>query len=165
MKFKKYFYKFIILSFIAIFSLFWFNSNNLTFLVKAEEKITDEVNKKIEEVKLNMYTLQTSVESYATESEWNEVPATLDILKQSALNPKTGTSYWKDFINPFTGKSGISKKGSLMEYKHYKPHPNFKGIVLYEPIGTPITNYNIFGCDEKGKLIKEKGIIFCLTNN
>lgn len=40
------------------------------------------------------------------------------------------------------------------------------GMVIYQPIlPEPVTVYKVWGCDEKGNLIKDKGQDFFLTNS
>ena len=126
-------------------------------------------------VKANMHTFRTMVENYAV--DWKGFyPPDIETLYKDA----TAKNKWKDFSNPFTRKSGFDK--SIMDYKNYKfdqeqieiifyryqikrSITEFKGIVLYKPVGNPTTKYYIYGCGKDGGLIQDKGQNFVLTNS
>ena len=121
---------------------------------------------KISSVKANMHTLQTMVETYAVDFG-GKYPRNITELKNEAQK----LSYWKDLANPFTKNTGIGKDGSLLDYgvyQSYKPHPEFKGLVIYQPIWKGkeggYVNYKIYGCSADGTLIQDKGTVFLLTN-
>lgn len=124
---------------------------------------------KASSVKANMHTLQTIVETYAV--DWGGVyAADVTMLKTEA--EKSSYDYWKDVSNPFTGKTGLGKNGSMMDYKtyqNYKPHKDFAGLTLYAPEktrkGEPLVKYYIYGCDKDGNLMQDKGQIFYLSNS
>lgn len=114
-------------------------------------------------VRNNMYTLQTMVETYAV--DWGgEYAADLNKLYQEAT--VNGRDYWKDIRNPVTGKSGLGPEGAMMEFSKYQPgNPAFRGMVLYQSDKSRV-RYQIFGVDELGNLLEDKGNKpFVLTNS
>ena len=115
----------------------------------------------ISSVKANMHTLQTTVETYAADYK-GIYPENIMQLYRDAINKEK--NYWKGFYNPFTHEPGITLE-SVMDFKFYEPIENYKGFVLYDPVGIPPVKYYIYGTDSKGELIKDKGRIFTLTNS
>lgn len=129
----------------------------------------------ISSVKANMHTTQTMVETYAV--DWKGFyPDNIESLNKEAINNKTGI-YWKDLINPMTKKTGLGKNGSLINYSTYNSMKSnslsLKGSVVYQPLDCKIDktakrnlckSYKIYGLDNKGKTIKDKGSDFYLTN-
>lgn len=129
----------------------------------------------VSSVKANMHTVQTLAETYAV--DWGGTyPKDLTLMQKEAIKGH----YWKELTNPFTHKMGLAHKtnhlqGSIMDYntyKNFKPHPKFAGMALYEAViikhysTRDFTSYRIYGCDEKGELIKGKdGKVFYLTNS
>lgn len=123
---------------------------------------------RISSVKANMHTLQTIVETYGVDWAGVYAPDLLTLVREAK---KSGVEYWKDFTNPFTGKSGAGKAGSVTDYRSYQnssDHKSFAGLVLYEPLPEKgrkeIVSYKIYGCDANGELIQDKGQLFYLTN-
>jgi hypothetical protein len=127
---------------------------------------------KISSLKANMHIIQTVLETYAVDWSGNYTEKLEDLEKYAKNN-----GYWKNILNPFTGKSGLGKDGAFMDYKkykNYKPHPSLKGLVLYESIDSKFdkeykklfcTKYKIYGTDDNGELLKDKdGKVFFLTN-
>jgi len=128
---------------------------------------------KVSSVKANMHTIQTVIETYAV--DWGGVYAdNLTNLKVAAT--ETGREYWKDFTNPFTGKSGadssytaaawtaaIANNGSATGLTS-----TTAGRVLYNPTsaaGVPIIRYFVYGTGKDGKAIVDKGVPLALSNS
>ncbi|HEY9844008.1 MAG TPA: hypothetical protein V6D23_26290, partial [Candidatus Obscuribacterales bacterium] len=118
---------------------------------------------KVSSVKANMHTLQTLVETYAV--DWGGVyPPDLDALYAEASRP--GAEYWRNVTNPYTERSGIGHRGSLLDFSQFLADPDFQGLALYQPVpGSPIVKYYIYGSDAKGKLVQDKGQDFVLSNS
>lgn len=116
---------------------------------------------KLSSVKANMHTLQTLVETYAM--DWKgEYPRNTLAVNQDAVQGK----YWKDFVNPFTSRSGryysfadIGAFSSLSQ--------DHAGLVLYDPIVSQgkVSHYYLYGLDQEGRRIRDKGQDFVLTNS
>jgi hypothetical protein len=117
----------------------------------------------VSSLKANMHTFQTIVETYAV--DWGGVyPDNVKMLKTEAIVP--GREYWKNFQNPYTGKTGEGQDGSYMDYKTFQNLGSQKalaGLVLYEQTST--TSYNIRGTDANGKILQKNGQDFILTNS
>jgi hypothetical protein len=124
-------------------------------------------------LKANMHTTQTLTETYAV--DYGGIYALgMEALYEEASKPEL--NYWKDFKNPYTGKTGYGKDGAFMDfkaYKNYKPHPDLKGLVLFQPVITYdsygkkniCVKYYIYATDETGDLLKDKdGKVFYLSN-
>lgn len=126
-------------------------------------------------VKANMHTLQTIVETHAV--DWQGLyPSTLTEMKKEAT--RKGYDYWKEFKNPMTSKTGIGQSGNMIDFSKYntlksKPE-SLKGLVVYQPSKCKLDkdakrslceSYNIYGLDEKGKLIQVEGKNFILNND
>lgn len=134
-----------------------------------KQLVDQQLKARISSVKANMHTLQTLVETYGV--DWGGgYPSNMKSLKQEAV--VVGREYWKEFTNPFSGVSGSGK--SYMDYRTYKfytiPQRSLAGMVLYQPLppdpkSKEIVNYRIWGCDENGKLIQDKGQDFYLSNS
>lgn len=122
-------------------------------------------------VKANMHTLQSIVETYAV--DWGGVyPRDIEALKLEAT--QAGRDYWKDFTNPYTGKSGeglsygdashvwLQKQGGIL-----RPHADEAGLVLYAPVKDcrGIVKYFVYGLDKEGQTVKDKGRDFVLSNS
>lgn len=127
---------------------------------------------KISSVKANQHTFQTIVETYAV--DWGGVYAGTVIILSSEANT-SGRAYWKDFVNPFTSKSGLGNSysdvgvtgtistgtgGSSATSSH-------AGLVVYDPqtVGNTTTRYYVYGLDKSGLAIRDKGQNFYLTNS
>lgn len=133
---------------------------------------TTKTNAQISSVKANMHTTQVLVETHGV--DWVGLyPNTVKEL----VNESNKNDYSKDFKNPITLKSGIGKAGSLIDYNTYINQKTnlslLKGMVIYQPLKckynksakrTLCESYKIYGSDDKGLLIKEKGQNFYLTN-
>ncbi|MFN8576685.1 MAG: DUF3352 domain-containing protein [Candidatus Sericytochromatia bacterium] len=127
---------------------------------------------KVSSVKTNMHILQTTVETYGV--DWTGLyPNNIEELKKEAEKHK----YWKELKNPITEKTELGKGGSLINYSSYINHKanlsTLKGMVIYQPSKcqmnkatkkTLCEGYKIYGTDEKGMIIKEKGQDFYLSN-
>lgn len=118
---------------------------------------------KVSSVKSNMHTLQTTIETYAV--EWDGRYAdTLAALNTEAT--QAGRQYWKDFVNPITGVSGLN--ATYRDLSVMPPaNPANAGFTLYNPTvnGTrPITTYFVYGLDKNGSPILDRGQDFYLTN-
>jgi prepilin-type N-terminal cleavage/methylation domain-containing protein len=119
---------------------------------------------KISSVKANMHTLQTTAETYGV--DWGGVYAP-DVASLSTEAVRTGREYWKDFVNPFTNKSGLSGSYSDAATLPAATSTN-AGLTLYNAITsgtTPVTLYFIYGLDKSGSPILDKGQTFYLTNS
>ena len=124
-------------------------------------------------IKANMHTLQTTVETYGV--DWAGLyPSTLTELKKEAA----ARGYWKEFKNPVTSKTGIGQSGNMIDFSKYntlKSNPeSLKGLVVYQSSKCKLDkaakrnlceSYNIYGLDEKGKLIQLEGKNFVLNND
>jgi len=135
---------------------------------------------KLSSVKANMHTIQTCVETYGVDfggnyPDWvNGSGAGLYVEAN-----KPGKVYWKEFKNPFSGKSGLEE--SVMSLQ---PFPVdmvtgasgggggiHAGSVSYDTDG-PVDNfigihtkYWIYGAEKRtGFMILDKGVTFYLTN-
>jgi len=117
---------------------------------------------KLSSVKANMHTLQTVVETYAVDYGGIYAPD-LQSLQAAAQNPSEYGSYWKDFYNPYTNKTGLGQ--SFLHYRDYVPGPEMAGLVLYEVLGEePYITYSIYGTDQDGQLIQKDETPFILSN-
>lgn len=136
---------------------------NFATLAKRMEEITPAATPN--SVKSNMHTLQTMIETYAV--DWGGIyPESLEAIESEAKIE--GRDYWKDFSNPYTQGSGIGFRGSMINFSEFSPGPEFKGLAIYQPVvkpGEPIVSYKVFGVDETGKLLQDKGKDFYLTNS
>ena len=99
-------------------------------------------------IQSHIYYLRDMVEKYG-ECTGGIYPKNLQEL---SISP-----YWKNYNNPYCHYLGISGIGSaFMDYKEYqknKLHDKHRGLILYEPIGTPPKGYHIYGCDIKGEMV------------
>ena len=108
-------------------------------------------------VKANMHTVQMLVETFAVDNG-GFYPKDLGTLEAEG----TKNNYWKVLENPF-----LKDKKAIIEFNLFKEaDPEFGGTVIYKPIVNEkgISQYEIFGCDEDGNLIKEEGEVFKLSN-
>ncbi|MFN4150067.1 MAG: type II secretion system protein [Candidatus Sericytochromatia bacterium] len=122
---------------------------------------------KISSVKANMHTLQTVLETYAV--DWGGTYATNTVNLKTEANG-TGKTYWKEFKNPFSNAAGPS-----VSYVTWTTAINattgvstglVPGIVAYDPSGSPITKYYLYGgSKDSATAIVDKGATFYLTNN
>lgn len=146
------------------------NNREFNKIILTYKTIIDQVTKKkFSDVKANMHTFQTTLEIYAVDNE-GIYPNSLNSLSEESKSKY----YWKDLINPFTNKSGIGKDGSVIELKDYKKLTVFApGLVIFEPKNCPYntytkksncTSYIIYGTNEVGGFIQEKGGNFYLSN-
>lgn len=90
--------------------------------------------------------------------EGGSYPENLDALYERAQQE----GYWALTKNPFT--KSRNQEGIIRDFSDYITSPdqaNFSGMILYEPMGK--YNYRIYGCDEKGSLIKKDHQIFSLS--
>lgn len=157
---------------------FFADVNNIDFGKIIPESATKglkvtQTNTKISSIKANMHTSQVLVETHAV--DWAGLyPSTLKDLKNSATGKN---SYWKDIVNPITSKTTLGKGGSMIDYSMYNTQKTnmslLKGMVVYQPLKCKYNSnakrnlcesYKIYGTDEKGVLIKEKGSNFYLSN-
>lgn len=133
---------------------------------KAQERAKESM------VKANMHTLQTVVETYAIDNEGSYID--LGLLQKEA----TAKAYWKPLKNPFTSKTALGSKGSVMTMKDYKAYKgkkaDLKGIVVFEALKCSYSNvskknsclsYKIYGLDKNGEMIKNAGKLFYLSND
>lgn len=123
----------------------------------------------ISTVKANMHTLQAMVEIYREEQSSDprgQVPQTLADLKAAGTQSHY---YWKAALNPYQGEKGIGH--AYVDFAHFVPgktpafHPvlGFRlnpdyccaGFAVYKPLST--TDYLIYGTNEKGEYILDKG--------
>ena len=136
---------------------------------------------KVSSVKANMHTVQTVIETYAV--DWGGVYAeNFANLRTEAT--QTGREYWKEFTNPFTGKSGSGAIGAQGSYLSIVSpavstaaatlgsvagtSSTDAGKVLYDPVvsGTaPIIRYFVYGTGKDGKAIVDKGVLLTLSNS
>ncbi|PIQ25643.1 hypothetical protein COW36_21615 [bacterium (Candidatus Blackallbacteria) CG17_big_fil_post_rev_8_21_14_2_50_48_46] len=132
-------------------------------LVNMPDSPNDRAN--LSSVKANMHTLQTMVETYGVDFA-GTYPPHLAVLEEEAKKTGGYSPYWKELTNPFTGKVGMGQRGALMDYKDYTPSPDFAGMVLYQvDPGENPTKYWIYGVDQKGELIQDRGSVFVLSNS
>lgn len=127
----------------------------LTELPQAEERA------KLSSVKANMHTFQTIVETYAVDWGGYYGPDVATIKSEAVL---PGRDYWKELANPYLGEG----TPTLADYKDYQPGPASAGMVFYDPIpgeDGQIARYWIYGTDNEGQLIQDKGQTFVLTNS
>ncbi|MBT9544920.1 MAG: hypothetical protein IV090_05975 [Candidatus Sericytochromatia bacterium] len=116
---------------------------------------------KVSVVKSHMATLEAMLQIYA--SDWNGVyPESLKTLEQEAKQNKN--PYWKDMVNPWTGKSG--SQNTLANHKDLlQSGIEQQGYVSFEvPATSKYRRYFIYGYDKHGKKIKDKGQVFVLSN-
>lgn len=123
---------------------------------------------KVSSVKANMHTMQTISETYAV--DWGGVyAANVSGMKQEAT--VVGREYWKEFNNPFKGTSGSGKSYSDVSIATITAAgatgltSTSGGFVLYDPIGTTVAKYYIYGLDKAGLCIRDKGQNLALTNS
>ena len=137
---------------------------------------------KVSSVKANMHTIQTVIETYAV--DWGGVYAdNLPNLRTEAT--VAGREYWKEFTNPFTGKTGSGATGAAGSYlTAVSPvvitaagatlgsvtglNSLDAGKVLYDPVvsGTaPIIKYFVYGTGKDGKAVVDKGVPLTLSNS
>lgn len=119
---------------------------------------------KISSVKANMHTVQTMLETYAV--DWGGTyPSTVASLVSEAQN--SSNPYYKDFTNPFTGKSmgsnGANVGNGMYDLVNTTTAAANAGLVGYEDSGT--TKYYLYGNDKVGAIIKDKGSFFVLSNS
>ncbi|MEZ0368088.1 MAG: DUF3352 domain-containing protein [Candidatus Sericytochromatia bacterium] len=116
---------------------------------------------RISSVKANMHMTQTIVETYAVDYG-GIYPATVAEMVKEAQQ----RDYWREFTNPFSQESGMGP--ALIDYQDYKPGAEMAGKVLYQPAANEdgqITSYKIYGVDQAGALILDKGETFFLSNS
>lgn len=139
---------------------------------------------KVSSVKANMHTLQTIAETYAADHH-GRYPQNVEEMKTQAVKG----DYWKEFTNPFTGRSGQAasyQNFSSLQYRlptalTARPTPDYTdylgirifrfpvpadkdaGQVLYQR--ESLTKYFVYGLDKSGSLILDKGHAFTLSNN
>ncbi|MEZ0370426.1 MAG: hypothetical protein ACAI44_15155 [Candidatus Sericytochromatia bacterium] len=119
---------------------------------------------KISSVKANMHMLQTTVETYAVDFGGIYPASVAEMVKEAKAR-----EYWKEFANPFTGdfSAFTDLDQVLIDFENYQPGKEMAGKLLYQPIKAEsgaITSYKIFGVDQAGNLIQDKGQDFYLTN-
>lgn len=141
---------------------------------------------KIHTVKANMHTVQTMVETYAV--DWNgHYPATVEQLYLQANSSES--HYWKALVNPFTLKNTEQQLGHGL--RNYRDLPilalptlvaenNVPAVILGIPLDlggqllrepglvlyqAAVKNYFLYGLDQNGNLIRDKGRPFVLSNS
>lgn len=122
---------------------------------------------KVSSVKANMHTLQTVLETYAV--DWGGTYATNTVALKSEAD-STGKKYWKEFKNPFSNQAGEGTSyvtwTTAVTLATGVSSSLVAGVVAYEPSGTPITKYYLYGgSKETSTAIVDKGSAFYLTNN
>lgn len=96
------------------------------------------------------------VEAYPVEG--GAYPANLEQLYQKAKTQ----GYWALHRNPFT--KARQREGIIRDYADYSyatDKTDFAGIILYQAMGS--YDYRIYGCDEKGELLKQDNEIIFLS--
>ena len=141
-------------------------------------KGTGDCSSGISSVKANMHTLQSMVETYAEKHA--AYPVNLQVLEQDARSNKQ--PYWKDFVSPLScsleyGKNRTNFEqvvnthtGLILQRKtpvdilglRLYVDQRGRGTVLYKRLSPQ--HYQIYGTDRVGKLIKDKGSDFFLSN-
>lgn len=111
---------------------------------------------KISSVKANMHTWQTMAETYAV--DWGGIYGGTVAAISTEANT-SGKAYWKDFSNPFLGTSG-----SGASYTN-ESGTTTAGITTWDPSGTPVTKYFVYGYNKGGTKVQQKGQNFYLTNS
>ncbi len=96
------------------------------------------------------------VEAYPVEGK--TYPANLEQLYQKAK----AQGYWTLHRNPFT--KARQREGIIRDYSDYAyatDKTDFAGMILYQAMGA--YDYRIYGCDEKGELLKQDNAIIFLS--
>jgi hypothetical protein len=110
----------------------------------------------------NMHRMRLMLNSYTMTGA--VFPTNVNALYKDASEQ----NYWWGFRNPFENTLIKSHRDWMADYQEYQfsySKTTFKGKILYEPIGSPPHGYRIYGCDEKGELVKHAdGSIFLYTN-
>jgi len=128
-----------------------------------------------------MHTVQLMLESYFR--EFHSYPSSVLDLEEVAR--RSPNSYWKEFYNPYTSTTGYFESvtdfryipfdqkienenivdilGIKMIITHHHSLSSLSGLVVYAPVSTQ--KYYIYGLDKVGKLIKDKGQVFSLSNS
>lgn len=96
------------------------------------------------------------VEAYPVEG--GGYPLNIDALYERAKQQ----GYWALSKNPLTkARSRESIIRDFSDYTTSTEQADFAGMILYEPMGK--YNYRIYGCDEKGQLIRRENQAFSLS--
>lgn len=106
-------------------------------------------------IKANMHTLQTMIETYGV--DWGgEYPADLIALETEAKMSKN--PYWKEISDP-NGKSPL-----LLPEEPVRPFGlEYQPIVLAKT--KKVMSYWIYGYDKAGKRLMQNGMFFALSNS
>lgn len=136
---------------------------------------------RISSVKANMHTLQATLETFYLEHHY--YPRSVQTLEEEAK--RSTHPYWKDYYNPFTSTTGHWQAWVDFEYVPFDSYQNkenfvdilgikilinqkksiqsLSGLVVYAQISNQ--KYFIYGLDKVGKIIKDKGQVFHLSNS
>jgi len=134
---------------------------------------------KISSVKANMHTLQTMVETYFVDHK--RVPASGRILEFQARHDPN--PYWKNILNPFTSREGyLQAWGDYHLYNESLLADQYaeilgirfmisdtglpestRGLALYLAVSKQ--KYLIYGVDQTGQWVIDKGKPFVLSNS
>ncbi len=145
---------------------------------------------KLSSVKANMHTLQNMVETYAVQNKGRYPKDVLELRRAATL---TGHEYWKEFTNPFTGRSGFDKTykplpkveshsefwgkpengapwmpyrdvlGVRVYHQIFGFYPDYGGVVIYAPSSS--TQYHIYGMAGNSNFLTDKGLPLTLSND
>lgn len=115
---------------------------------------------RVANTRANMHTAQTMLETYA--ADWAGLyPASVTQLESDAGS----SNYLKIFRNPLTGQEGagsawVDHAGAALTTATTGLVP---GAVYYDLQDQ--TRYTLYASDSAGRTLKEKGVVFVLTNN
>ncbi|MFN8671035.1 MAG: type II secretion system protein [Candidatus Sericytochromatia bacterium] len=129
---------------------------------------------KLANLKVNMSTFQTMLETYAVKND-NIYPVNSDELRIDGLKTGTDKPYWRDFNNPITGAIGKSNSstspGSYTDIIGSLPVNASRGVVAYNPMnesGKVTSIYFIYSAGFKGEWLKDDSItgnpIYIISN-
>ncbi|MGV3526862.1 MAG: hypothetical protein ACO1RX_21775 [Candidatus Sericytochromatia bacterium] len=107
----------------------------------------------------NMERTRLMLEAYKVEGG-NVYPQSIAYLHAQA----TSRGYWNLYHNPLSGEKA-SYQRLIADYRDYQinyDHSTFAGMVLYEAIGNPASEYRLYACDDKGELVNGAGGTFTL---
>ena len=107
----------------------------------------------------NMERMRLMLEAYKVEGG-NVYPQSVAYLHAQA----TSRGYWNLYHNPLSGEKA-SYNRLVADYRDYQinyDHSAFAGMVLYEALGNPASEYRLYACDDKGELVNGAGGVFTL---
>ena len=124
---------------------------------------------KLANVKSNMHTFQTIVETYAVDwgGTYPQNIAEANNQATQAANP-----YWKSLTNPFTSATNAITNAtkpatttSTAVMLTGQTAATLQGLTGYLGNATNSTVYAVYGADKAGSYIKDKGVVLTLSNS